>query len=82
MTLLESKRCKIEKLRAQGKLCSATVPHFYGGVSPCLFSATLEYEGKRYCVKHYPPTAQARKVVSRERRRVRLQRELAELEAT
>lgn len=65
---------------AKGKQC-AELTHGYGGRTfPCKLSATLDWEGKRYCVKHYPPTVAAQKEKTRRTKIAWHRRELKRLE--
>lgn len=41
-------------LEAQGKRCNGSV-YYDGRLEPCLITATLKHDGKKYCRLHYPP---------------------------
>lgn len=71
---------KAKRLRVQNKLCAAKVHRYYGGWGACLFPATLTRAGKRYCIKHYPPTVSARRRETFARRVLKLRMQLVELE--
>lgn len=82
MTEQKANQRKLAKLEAQGKRCSGLRLTRDGHLEPCLLSAALEENGKKYCRLHYPPNQIERAEKSKQTLIARYERELERLRGT
>lgn len=82
MTILERIERKRARLRERGHVpCDGViVVNDYHSGMPCSLGGTMEYEGKIYCKRHYPPALVANKEIAKQRRVAWLKKQLQALE--